>query len=262
MFQNTTPIVINLIIINVIVYFTGEMLHTTNSFLSLHYVGSSAFNPIQFFTYMFVHGSTGHIFSNMLGLFFFGPVLERYWGSKKFLIYYIVCGVGAGMLYSGYIYYELYELKQAVNAYIAEPNAQAFASFLQKHAREEYLLNGEFIRQFELNPTSSHMINESIEFVKRTYIQGTNTSMVGASGALYAVLFAVGFLFPAMEVFLLFPPIPLKMVYLVIFYGVMAVYGMVQQQPGDNVAHFAHLSGMLVGFVLLRIWKERRPNYY
>src|SRR6478735_6462058 len=101
MFQNTTPVVINLIIINVIVYFTGELLHTTNSFLSLHYIGSSAFNPIQFFTYMFVHGSGGHIFSNMLGLFFFGPVLERYWGPKKFLIYYIVCGVAASMLYSG-----------------------------------------------------------------------------------------------------------------------------------------------------------------
>ncbi len=261
MFQNTTPIVLNLIIINVIVYFSGEMLHTTNDFLSLHYVENGAFNPIQFFTYMFVHGSGMHIFSNMLGLFFFGPILERHWGSKKFLTYYVVCGVGAGMLYSGYVYYEIHILKEAVNAYVAHPNAQAFSDFLNKNAHEVYLQNFTFIHDFASNPTNPRFINESVEFAKQTYLQRSNTTMVGASGALYAVLFGVGLIFPYMEVFLLFPPLPVKMMYMVIFYGLSSIYGMVQQQPGDNVAHFAHLSGMIVGFILLKIWGERRATY-
>ena len=128
MFNNTTPIVLNLIIINVLVYISGSLLGIgANEMLSLHYVGVGEFNPIQFFTYMFVHGSGMHIFNNMLGLFFFGPVLERHWGAKKFLIYYIVCGVGAGMLYSAYIYYDVTVLKEAVNAYIAHPTAERFS---------------------------------------------------------------------------------------------------------------------------------------
>ena len=261
MFNNTTPIVLNLIIINVIVYFTGEMLHTTNDFLSLHYIGAGAFNPIQFFSYMFVHGSGMHIFSNMLGLFFFGPILERHWGSKKFLSYYIICGIGAGMLYSGYVYYEIHVLKQAVNAYISQPNAQAFSDFLNKHAHEVYLQNFQFINEFANSPTNPRFISESVDFVKQTLMHRANTTMVGASGALYAVLLGVGIIFPYLEVFLLFPPFPVKMMYMVIFYGLSSVYGMVQNQPGDNVAHFAHLSGMIVGFVLLKVWGERRADY-
>jgi len=258
MFQNPTPIIVNLIIINVIVFFTGGLLHTTNGFLSLHYVGSSAFNPIQFFTYMFVHVNAGHIFSNMLGLFLFGPILERYWGGKKFLIYYIVCGVGAGLLYSGYVYFEMYSLKQAVNAFIADPTAQGFNSLIRKYAAAEYVRLSPLIEEFEVYPTNTQYINKCVELAKQLYNVKANTPMVGASGALYAVLLGVGFLFPTIELH----PIPLKMVYLVMIYGAMAVYGMIQQQRGDNVAHFAHLSGMLVGFMLLKIWKERRPNYY
>jgi membrane associated rhomboid family serine protease len=263
MFNNTTPIVLNLIIINVLVYFSGSMLgFGANEFLSLHYIESGAFNPIQFFTYMFVHGSGMHIFSNMLGLFFFGPVLERHWGSKKFLIYYVVCGVGAGILYSGYVYYDVYTLKQAVNLYISNPTAEMFSNFLDKHSHENYLLNYTFINDFAADPNNTTYIDKSIEFAKTIYTAKTKTTMVGASGALYAVLLGVGIIFPFMEVFLLFPPLPLKMMYLVIFYGLTSVYGMVQNQSGDNVAHFAHLSGMIVGFIMLKIWGEKRANYY
>jgi membrane associated rhomboid family serine protease len=263
MFNNTTPIVLNLIIINVLVYLSGNMLgFGANEFLSLHYIGSSAFNPIQFFTYMFVHGGGMHIFNNMLGLFFFGPVLERHWGSKKFLIYYVVCGVGAGVLYSGYVYYEIHVLKTAIDLFISNPTAEAFADFLNKNAHEVYLQNYAFINSFAKDPTNSAYVTESVEFVKSIYLAKTKTTMVGASGALYAVLLGVGIIFPFMEVFLLFPPLPLKMMYLVIFYGLTSVYGMVQNQSGDNVAHFAHLSGMIVGFIILKIWGEKRANYY
>lgn len=263
MFNNTTPVVLNLIIINILVYLSGELIgYGANEFLSLHYIGSGAFNPIQFFTYMFVHGSGMHIFSNMLGLFFFGPVLERYFGTKKFLIYYIVCGIGAGVLYSGYVYWEMFQLKEAVNAYLAVPNATAFANFMDKYAHQLYLQNYDFINAFAKDPDNTNYLTESINFVKQTYLIKSKSTMVGASGALYAVLLGTGIIFPYMEVFLLFPPIPLKMMYLVIFYGLTSVYGMIQDQPGDNVAHFAHLSGMIVGFILLKVWGERRSNYY
>jgi membrane associated rhomboid family serine protease len=263
MFNNTTPIVLNLIIINALVYFSGSMLGVgASDLLSLHYVGSRDFNPIQFFTYMFVHASGMHIFSNMLGLFFFGPVLERHWGSKKFLMYYIVSGIGAGMLYSVYVYYDIYSLKEAVDAYVSQPNAEAFASFLNKHAHDVYLQNYRFINDYAANPQNTQYVAESTEFVKSIYLVKSKTTMVGASGALYAVLLGVGIIFPFMEVFLLFPPLPLKMMYLVIFYGLTSIYGMIQNQSGDNVAHFAHLSGMIVGYVLLKIWDEKRANYY
>ncbi len=263
MFNNTTPIVLNLIIINVLVYISGSFLGIgANEILSLHYVGVGEFNPIQFFTYMFVHGSGMHIFNNMLGLFFFGPVLERHWGAKKFLIYYIVSGVGAGILYSAYIYYDVTLVKEAVNAYISHPDPEAFANFLNKNAHDIYLKNYSFINAFAKDPQNSTYITESVEYAKSIYIAKSNTTMVGASGALYAVLLGVGIIFPYMEVFLLFPPLPLKMMYLVIFYGLTSVYGMVQNQSGDNVAHFAHLSGMIVGFILLKIWGEKRANYY
>ena len=263
MFNNLSPVVLNLIIINVLVYLSGNIIgYGANEILALHYVGVGEFNPIQFFTYMFVHGSGMHIFSNMLGLFFFGPVLEKYWGSKKFLIYYIVCGVGAGMLYSAYIYYDMYTLKSAINIYIQNPGALAFSDFLDKYVHQVYLQNFNFINSFAADPTNEKYINESVEFVKSIYISKSKTQMVGASGALYGVLLGVGIIFPYMQVFLLFPPIPLKMMYIIIFYCLTSIYGMVKDQPGDNVAHFAHLSGMIVGFVLLKVWGEKRSNYY
>lgn len=174
----------------------------------------------------------------------------------------MLCGVGAGVLYSGYVYYEVYVLKEAINAFISNPTAEAFADFLNKNAHEVYLQNYAFINSFAKDPQNTAYITESVEFVKSIYLAKTKTTMVGASGALYAVLLGVGIIFPFMEVFLLFPPLPLKMMYLVIFYGLTSVYGMVQNQSGDNVAHFAHLSGMIVGFVMLKIWGEKRANYY
>lgn len=262
MFQKPTPIVLNLIIINVIVFFIGDKLSTSNSILALHYVGSGAFNPIQFFTYMFVHGDGGHIFGNMFGLFIFGPMLERYWGPKKFLLYYIICGLGAGVLYSGYVYYDLYEIGRAMEAYMANPGVEQLADFLHKHNKEAFEGYYDFLQSYAQHPNDTKSLQIGTQIVKAVYNNKFNGSMVGASGALYGVLLGVGMLFPFMEVYLLFPPIPLKMFIIVSLYGLMAIYGMVQQSPGDNVAHFAHVSGMLVGFILLKIWGERRANYY
>ena len=263
MFNNVTPIVLNLIIINVLVYFSGSIIgYGANEFLSLHYIRDGQFNPVQFFTYMFVHGSGMHIFSNMLGLFFFGPLLETHFGSKKFLMYYIICGIGAGMLYSGYVYYDMYIIKNAVNAYISNPGAQALSDFLNKYDHQTYLLNSNYFNSFAADPENQEYIKGSIEKLKEFYLLKSKSTMVGASGALYGVLIGVGMIFPFMQVRLLFPPIPLKMMYIIIFYCLTSVYGMVQAQPGDNIAHFAHLSGMIIGFIMLKVWGEKRSNYY
>jgi membrane associated rhomboid family serine protease len=257
MFQNPTPIVLNLIIINVIVFITGSMLHTSNDFLSLHYVGSAAFNPIQFFTYMFVHANLRHLLGNMLGIFLFGTMLEQYWGSKKFLTYYTICGIAAGMLYSGYVYYEMFVLKQALNSYISHPSAQAFSDFLNKHLHALYLQNFDFLTEFAKDPSNPLYISESIGVAKQIVFLKGNTPMLGASGAVYAVLLGVGLLFPNRE----FSVFRIKLVFVVLAFGLLSIYGMIEQKPDDHVAHFAHLSGMIVGFVLLTIWGERRANY-
>ena len=201
---NLTPVVRNLLMINVIVFvgqmiapnidiggcFGGQLSYSQDAitaYLSLFNVHTSCFKPYQLFTYMFAHGGFMHIFFNMLMLAFTGPILETYWGQKKFLLFYIITGVGAA----------------------------AFSVIID-------LLFG-----------------------------GGGGTMLGASGAIYGILMGFGMLFPNMEVQLLIPPIPIKAKYLVfLLFGITFL-----MDRSGSVAHFAHLGGIVVAFILIRIWR-------
>lgn len=266
MFGRLTPIVRNLLIANVGLYFLSSFLRLNlNEFLSLRNLHSEHFLPFQFITYMFLHGGTWHLLSNMFGLFIFGPLLEQFWGPKRFLIFYIVTGVGAGMLYSGINYVETNRFANVVEKYNEEPSPGEFKYILEKKANIDVAHNAElnsFIYDFSDHPEDASYINQSIQTLQQVlYIKG-NSSMVGASGAIFGILLAFGMLFPNTELMLLFFPFPIKAKYLVAGYALFELYSGIQNSAGDNVAHFAHLSGGLVAFILLKIWKNDKNKFF
>jgi membrane associated rhomboid family serine protease len=198
----------------------------------------------------------------MFALFIFGPMLERFWGAKKFFLFYMITGVGAGILFGVVDFYEMYQLKAAANAYITNPSYEAFNAFINQHAGYAFKQWYDFIDAFGENPGSSEYISSSIQRVQEVVRFQANIPMIGASGAVFGILFAFGYLFPNTELMLLIPPMPIKAKYLVTFYGLYELYSGIQRAPGDNVAHFAHLGGMLVAFILLKIWQDNKKTFY
>jgi membrane associated rhomboid family serine protease len=256
----------NLLIINIGLYFISSLLRLDiNEIGSLRNVNGDYFQPYQYFTYMFLHGGTLHLLSNMFALFMFGPLLEQFWGPKRFLIFYIITGVGAGVLYSGIEFYETKTFSNAVEQYYEQPSPGKFKQILEKKAGIPVKQNAElnsFIYEFNENPTDPSMIEESKAFLHSVQVQQSNSRMVGASGAIFGILLAFGMLFPNTVLMLLFPPIPIKAKYFVAIYGLFEFFSGIQRSPGDNVAHFAHLSGMLVAFILIKIWNSDRKKFY
>ena len=266
MFGRITPIVRNLLIANIGIYFISSFLNLNiNEFLSLRNLHSSQFLPFQFITYMFLHGSTWHLISNMFGLFIFGPLLEQFWGPKRFLIFYMVTGIGAGVLYSGINYWETNQFARVVDKYDQQPSPAEFKYILEKKANIDIRRFPEinsFIYDYDDNPQSESYINESRQFLRQVLYQKSNSQMVGASGAIFGILLAFGMLFPNTTLMLLFPPIPIKAKYFVAIYGFIELFAGIQRASGDNVAHFAHLSGMLVAFILLKYWQSDRKKFF
>ena len=212
----------NLIIINVLVFFGTLVaqrygLDLTN-YLGLHFFLASDFNPAQLITYLFMHGGFSHIFFNMFAVFMFGPILEQTWGPKRFLFYYIICGIGAGLIQEGVQYIQ----------YVTELSHYA-----------------------EVNIGSAIIPMEQ-------YLNMMTT--VGASGAVYAILLAFGMLYPNNKLFIFPLPFPIKAKFFVIGYAAIELWSGFANNPGDNVAHFAHLGGMLFGLILILYWRKKSNN--
>lgn len=210
--SNISPVVKNLLIINVIMYLATVLIgDSIYEKFSLFYFSSPLFKPYQLVSHMFMHGSFTHIFFNMYTLFIFGNVLERVWGGQKFLFYYFVTGIGAALLHLGVAYLQL----------------------------QGYISNGNFmgVQSIMLTPT------------------------VGASGAIYGLLLAYGMLFPNNIMQLIFPPVALKAKWFVIIFGALELL-LGLSGRGGNIAHFAHLGGMIFGYFLIMYWKKNNRMYY
>lgn len=266
MFGRVTPVVRNLLIANIGIYFLSSFIRMDlNEYFSLRNLHSEYFFPFQFITYMFLHGGTWHLISNMFGLFIFGPLLEQFWGPKRFLIFYMVTGIGAGILYSGINYIETNRFASAVEKYYENPSPGEFKYIMEKKAHIDVKRNARinsFIYDFNDNPENQSYIMQSREYLQQVLYLKSNSQMVGASGAIFGILLAFGMLFPNTTLMLLFPPIPIKAKYFVAIYGLFELYAGIQRASGDNVAHFAHLSGMLVAFILLKIWQKDRKKFF
>jgi membrane associated rhomboid family serine protease len=259
-----TPTVRNLLILNILFYFLDSNVFNLSANFALYSTLSPQFHIFQFVSYMFLHGSIGHLFSNMFGLFMFGPLLERIWGPKRFLTFYFVTGIGAGLLFSGIDYFENSRIRDAVEIFAQNPTPDQLVEFTSHHARNlhESDFMHDFSNKFEENPTNSGYIQQSIAIVNAYYEGIVNVPMVGASGAIFGILMAFGLLFPNTELFLLFVPFPIKAKYFVAFYGLYELYAGIQNAQSDNVAHFAHIGGMLFAYILLRYWGTQKTNFY
>lgn len=235
-FMSSIPVVTrNLLIINVLAYFATVMLKdivNLNNYLSLHYITSSLFMPHQIITYMFMHGGISHLFFNMFAVFMFGRVLETVWGPKKFFVYYIITGIGAAALQMIVTYFRLQSLEATLPDEVISTVYNEGAAIIVQGLNYSDPLYG------DLNGL-------------------LNGAMLGASGAVFGILVAFGMLFPNAELMLLFPPIPIKAKWFVIGYGVIELSLGVVDRVGDNVAHFAHLGGLITGLIILLYWRKK-----
>lgn len=262
MFARLTPTVRNLLIITVVAYLIPTLLNwqDVNIWLGLWHLQSPFFKPYQFLTYMFAHGSLMHLLFNMLGLMFLGPTLEQFWGPKRFLTFYLITGIGAGVFYEGVKYTQSIPMENAVMEYTADPNPDDFAVFVSKYAPQYYDNVYEFIEYYNQNESAGRV--QSVQYVNDIYSRMVNIPMVGASGAIYGILMAFGMLFPNTKLMLLFPPIPIKAKYFVLILGGIAIYSEFNSSSADNVAHLAHLGGMVFAFIMIKIWSKDKNNFY
>ena len=223
--MNTIPTVTkNLLIINVLMFLGTIVAQSCGidlaQYLGLHFFLAEDFNAAQLITYMFMHAGFAHIFFNMFAVWMFGRILEQVWGPKRFLFYYLVCGIGAGIIQEvvQYIHYET-----VLSAYDSVNTGMAIIPM------EEYL---------------------------------NMMTTVGASGAVYAILLAFGMLFPNQQMFIFPLPVPIKAKYFVIGYGLIELFLGIRSSSGggDNIAHFAHLGGMLFGLILILYWRKKGGN--
>ena len=262
MFARLTPMVRNLLLITVAAYLIPSILGWSriNAYLGLWHISSPNFQPYQFLTYMFAHGGFMHLLFNMLGLIFLAPLLEQFWGPKKFLTFYLITGIGAGVFYEGVKYAQTIPMKNKMEEYTANPNPDDFAVYMAKYAPQHYNGLYDFIEYYSEHPVEGK--RQSVSYVEQVYAAVINVPMVGASGAIYGILMAFGMLFPNTQLMLLFPPIPIKAKYFVLILGGFAIYSQLMNSGGDNVAHLAHLGGMLFAFIMIKIWAKDKRNFY
>lgn len=258
MFQ-MTPLVRNLMIANAVVFLLQQIGVFNADMFILHPFKSPAFMPIQLLTYMFLHGGFGHIFSNMLSLLIFGPLVEQHLGPKRFLILYFGAGLFAGLLFMGTNYYEFSKISDAVAVYQADPTPDNLTEFLSKHFRSVYEANLAFLNDFEAHKTDPSYRKESMNLVETLLQQrATMGGLLGASGAVFGVTMMFGFLFFNLKLYLLFFPFPIKAGYLAIFdFGYETMKSLSRTQS-DGVAHLAHVGGMIFGLIMVLVWRLRR----
>ncbi|MBK0381524.1 rhomboid family intramembrane serine protease [Pedobacter sp. SD-b] len=259
------PVVKNLLIINGIMFFATYVFQSRidlNQYLDLYYFGSPKFRIWQLVTHLFMHANIMHIFSNMFALWMFGAIIENYMGSKRFLQYYLLTGIFASVLFMGVQYLQINPVQQHAELYEANPRYQAFDNFVSKDVDENNQPQyNDMLSYYKNHPDDPEAKSASIKAVNFYADSKVDSATLGASGAVFGILLAFGMLFPNALIYIYFF-FPMKAKYLVILYGAFELYNGVANNPGDNVAHFAHLGGMLIGFILLKIWDIKRPNQF
>ena len=268
------PVVVkNLIIINVLMvliqFALGRSGINLGDYLGLHYWASPLFRWWQPFTHMFMHGdpydvqaTIMHVGFNMLALWMFGRILENIWGPRRFLIFYLVCGLGAAICPMGVLTFEYTGFHNAFLHFQQNPTFVEYAQFVRHHNLTGIEGFDKMLGFWSANPNCAECTSISVRMINEYYMHMINEATVGASGAVFGVLFAFGYLFPNTELMLIFPPIPIKAQWVVGGYALLELYSGIQNSAGDNIAHFAHLGGMLFAFILLRIWNNKIRNRF
>lgn len=251
----------NLLIINVIMYLATQLFLSKNvnliDLLGLHYFSSEEFRIYQFVTYMFLHDSRDlmHIIFNMLALYMFGSVIENVWGGKRFLTFYMLTGFGAALTHYAIVYFQLQPTVEFFNEFISSPDLNTMYALVNSSTYGANFTS-EFRTLMDASPQLA--LSESVELAKRFRTELLNAPVViGASGAVYGLLLAYGMMFPNSLLYLFFA-IPVKAKYVVILYGVIGLFSGIS--GGGNVAHFAHLGGMISGLIIILYWRRKRRS--
>jgi membrane associated rhomboid family serine protease len=264
--MNITPVVKQLLIINVLFFIGSYFVPVAYDFFALYYPQSDDFRIWQFVTHMFMHApfpNFAHILFNMFALYSFGSALEHFWGGKKFLFFYVSCGLGAALLHTGVNYFEIQSLLSEV------------ASLNLSSSEIHQLLNADYSSLFDAKGQMiAGEVNTILENVNctqqqfNTIVQASMVSkgtVVGASGAIYGLLVAFAFMMPNAELALLFIPVPIKAKYFVpgilavdLFLGFKgsSIFG----AGSTGIAHFAHIGGAITGFLMMWFWKKNEFN--
>lgn len=266
MFNNMTPVVKQLLIINVLVFILSQVLPQNYETLSLFYFESEKFRFWQPFTHMFMHApmpNLMHILFNMFALVSFGSALEHYWGGKKFLFFYIACGLGAAFVQTGMNYYEIHKLLNQFSDLNINP------ADLHKMLNTD-MIDGDVYSKRKLFENAHSLIGkynfntESFSYLFKAAVE-TQSTCVGASGAIYGLLVAFAFMFPMAELMMMFIPVPIKAKFFVpIIVGLdlfSGVTGFSIFSGGGNIAHFAHIGGSLTGFLLMMLWRNNKFSH-
>ena len=236
-FNSIPPVTRNIIIINIIVWLATLAFSQTNIDLvrmfGLHYFLSADFKIYQLVTYMFLHGSWAHIFFNMFAVYMFGQVIENSWGAKRFLIFYFITGIGAGLIQMLVNYFRIRSLLLGLPSDALD------------------IVYGQGRDLLLQNPP----VNFVGELGDLNVIY--NATTIGASGAVFGILIAFGMMFPNVPLMLIFLPIPIKAKYFVVLYGLVELFMGFGNFGWDNVAHFAHLGGMLFGLIMVLYWRKK-----
>jgi membrane associated rhomboid family serine protease len=240
-FFGMTPVVKNIIMLNIlmfVIYMVGGRAFEIdlNRILGLYFPMSDSFKPVQIISHMFMHADFWHIFLNMYALYIFGQALENVWGPKRFFIYYLVCGLGAALVHESVIAFQYDKL----------------AGMLSPEQVQIIIREGSSVLA-EGKGYGNSIMNSLLVLL--------NTPTIGASGAVFGILLAFGVLFPNTQLMIIFPPIPIRAKYFVLIYGVIELV-LAFSQPGSKIAHFAHLGGMLFGYLLIVYWRKTTTTLY
>lgn len=254
-----TPVVRALLLLNIVFYAAEPLLGVpVRQLFSFHTLGTEGFQPYQFVTHFFVHANLDHLLSNMIGLFFFGPLIERQLTSKRFLQLYMVSALGVALLFAGIQFVELKQYQSHAVEVLSNPNPDNVFEFASKSSfneKERSLLNA-YLKD-PSNPQYQKEMKRTLGDIAR---KGPRVTLfMGASAAIFGVMMAMFLLFPNMKMQLLFIPVPILAKYLVGFYAAYEVYKLIENAPDDNVSHFAHVAGMLFAYILIKlVWKMKR----
>lgn len=267
-FNYLPPVVKNLLIINALVFaaqFTAGSVFKVDlaDYLGMHYWGSSKFNPAQLVTYMFLHSTQDfyHIIFNMFPLWMFGTTLENVWGGKRFLTYYFITGIGAAIIQMIVQWIGIAGIESSISEVMMSPTPEAFNAFVTNYFPGIESQLSAFINSWSMHPSDPAAISQASSYMNELLAMRMDISTIGASGAVFGILLAFGMLFPNALLYMMFIPIPIKAKWFVIGYGAVELFLGIRGSAGDNVAHFAHLGGMIFGFFLIIYWNKKMKRY-
>ena len=275
-FSILPPVVKNLLIINFL-FFVATIAFKSfynidlKEVLGLHYYESGQFHPYQILSYMFMHGDFTHLFFNMFALWMFGSAIENFWGWKRFLVYYLITGIGAAVTHYAVVHFQIAPDLRLLDACIQDPNLANVSSLTTQHRFVLDKYSGEIWSNFQTFQYNCQLliggnngaavqgnINAFLVEYREYYLGLPN--VIGASGSVFGILLAFGMMFPNVMIYLYFL-FPIKAKWFVILYGALELYAGIRG-TNDGIAHFAHLGGMLFGIILILLWRKSGKNSY